>query len=478
MNKIKRIIALFALTAVLVFSGMLAPVASPYGTISAEAAVKLNKTKLKLTVGDSFKLKLKGTDQKVTWKTNDKTVASVTKKGVVKAKNEGTATISAKTANKTYKCKVTVEEIVEVPNFTSVTIPDSEALDFTYDMRIGWNLGNTFDANDCTWLSDDLAYETGWQSVKTTETTIKGLSDAGIKTVRVPVSWHNHVDANYTINSAWLNRVKEVVDYCYKYDMYVILNIHHDNSADFMYPSADKLDQSKKYVSAIWKQLADAFADYDEHLIFEALNEPRLVGTNNEWWLDPNSDLGSEAFDCLNQLNQTIVDTIRNNSKGYNRSRYILVTGYAANPGFTADPKFVIPSDSKCTKSNRILIMAHSYSPYNFALNTSGTDKFSMNDSYDVRDIDNCMKQLYERYVSKGIGVVIDEFGCVNKNNIKARNENTAYFVARARNYGITCCWWDNNGLTGEGFRILDRTTGKFVFPSIVDQMVYYSEKR
>ena len=63
--------------------------------------------------------------------------------------------------------------------------------------------------------------------------------------------------------------------------MYVILNIHpRDNSTDFYYPSSDYLEQSEKYVKSIWSQLAAYFADYEDHLIFESLNEPRLVGTS------------------------------------------------------------------------------------------------------------------------------------------------------------------------------------------------------
>ena len=71
------------------------------------------------------------------------------------------------------------------------------------DMKTGWNLGNTFDAPS----------ETAWSQPKTSKAMFDALSASGIKTIRIPVSWSSHVSgADYTINEAWMNRVKEVVD--------------------------------------------------------------------------------------------------------------------------------------------------------------------------------------------------------------------------------------------------------------------------
>ena len=79
-------------------------------TTSVSAAkVKLNKTKLTLTQGKKYRLKVKGTKKKVKWSSTKKSVATVNKKGVVTAKKKGTAYIKAKVGKKTYKCKVTVK---------------------------------------------------------------------------------------------------------------------------------------------------------------------------------------------------------------------------------------------------------------------------------------------------------------------------------------------------------------------------------
>jgi hypothetical protein len=75
----------------------------------ASAAVKLNKSKLTLDVGDSFKLKLSESIQGIKWSTNDKAVATVSK-GTVEAVAGGSAVITATVGKKQYKCSVTVKD--------------------------------------------------------------------------------------------------------------------------------------------------------------------------------------------------------------------------------------------------------------------------------------------------------------------------------------------------------------------------------
>lgn len=371
--------------------------------------------------------------------------------------------------------------IIEVPKWDAVEIPDNEALKLVKDMQLGWNLGNTFDASNCG-VNDELEYESAWVGIATTKDMIHTIADAGFKTIRIPVSWHNHVDAEYRISGAWMDRVQEVVDWALEEGMYVILNIHHDNEEGFMYPSYEHLEQSKKYVQAVWEQIAERFAEYDEKLIFETLNEPRHTGTDHEWWVDANSEVGKECIDSVNQLNQTAVDTIRANGKGYNTSRYIMAPGYCASPDFALADGFVLPTDSGGAE-NRILVSVHAYTPYNFALagenDQYSTDRFSISEKNGTADIDTFMKKLYDKFISKGTGVVIGEFGARAKgNNVEARTEFAAYYVARARSYGITACWWDNNAFGGDGenFGILRRVKNQILFPQIVEQMVHYSK--
>ena len=271
--------------------------------------------------------------------------------------------------------------------------------------------------------------------------------------------------------------MQEVVDYAIDNDMHVIINIHHDNSTSYMYPTTEHLEQSKAYVAAIWSQVAARFADYDEHLIMEALNEPRLVGTSDEWWLDLNKQQCVEAVQCINELNQVFVDTVRATG-GNNGERYLLVPGYAASLQGATNRYFELPQDI-AGNENKILVEVHAYTPYDFALRAPGEgksiDQWSADDKASTAEIDELMDTLYKKYVQNGIGVVIDEFGARDKNgNIQARTDFAAYYVAAARQRGITCCWWDNNEFTGDGenFGIFQRQVCSFMYPELVEGMM------
>lgn len=355
-------------------------------------------------------------------------------------------------------------------------VSDEDAISFVNSMKIGWNLGNTFDAYTDVNKDNEMAYETEWCKVATTKEMIDGVKAAGFETIRIPVSWHNHVsdDGNYTISEAWMNRVQEVVDYAMDNDMYVIINIHHDNSTSYMYPSQEYMEQSKAYVSSIWSQVAVRFADYDEHLIMEGLNEPRLVGTGNEWWLDFNRQECVQAVQCINELNQLFVNTVRSLG-GNNANRYLLVPGYAGSLQGVTNEYFELPRDIDGNQ-NKILVEVHGYTPQNFALQAPGeagsTDRWSADDTASTSGIDNMMDTLYECYVKNGIGVVIDEFGARDKGgNIQARADFASYYVAAARARGITCCWWDNNSFAGggENFGIFHRASCRFEYPQLVE---------
>lgn len=372
--------------------------------------------------------------------------------------------------------------IIPVPEWTAKEIPGNEALAFVEKLQLGWNLGNTFDASNCN-VSDELEYESAWVGALTTKEMIHTIADAGFRTIRIPVSWHNHVDENDQISKAWMDRVQEVVDWSLEEGLHVIINIHHDNEEGFLYPSYEQLERSKEYVRTIWEQIAERFAEYDERLVYETMNEPRHVETDHEWQIDVNSETGKECIDCVNQLNQTAVDTIRANKKGYNPSRYIMTPGYCASPDYALADDFILPADSGEAK-NRILVSVHAYTPYLFALAgkeiEGSTERFSIAEQDGTADIDAFMGKLYDKYISRGIGVVIGEFGAqVKGDNAQARTEFAAYYVARARSFGMTACWWDNNAFGGEGenFGLLDRKENQIRYPQIVEQMVYYSQK-
>lgn len=78
-------------------------------TSAATPKLKLNRKKVTITVGDAYKLKFNKSVASVKWTSSDKNIATVSKKGLVRARSEGAVTITAKALKKTYKCVVTVK---------------------------------------------------------------------------------------------------------------------------------------------------------------------------------------------------------------------------------------------------------------------------------------------------------------------------------------------------------------------------------
>ena len=232
---------------------------------------------------------------------------------------------------------------------------DFEATQIVEQMQFGWNLGNTLDAVGGSWARG-LSTETAWGQPKTTKPMIDGLAKSGIKTIRIPISWHDHViDKNYTIDPAWMARVKQIVDWAYENELFIIINTHHDNydknapipaGSGYYYPSQENYEESSNYLKALWAQICETFNnDYDYHLIFETMNEPRPCGTDYEWWHDPNSIFSKKFMGALNKLNQDVVDTIRK-SGGNNKYRMIMVPALAASPDAATTMDFIMPKDT------------------------------------------------------------------------------------------------------------------------------------
>lgn len=369
-------------------------------------------------------------------------------------------------------------EEAAIPQVTGICqqpIPDNEAMAFVKNMKIGWNLGNTFDAINDGVFSDEMSIESYWCGVKTTEEMIEAVHQAGFNTLRLPVSWHNHVDESFTISAQWLDRVQQVVDWAVSRDMYVILNIHHDVYPAYLYPDSQHYATSEKYVTTIWQQLAERFQDYDQHLIFESMNEPRLKDTAQEWYFDQNNAQCQDSADCVNRLNQAFVNTVRATG-GCNADRYLMVPAYCASPEAALNTSyFQLPKD---TADNKLIVSVHAYRPYAFALDLNGTDAFSMDANSQRTEVITFLANLYKAYVVNGIPVVVGEFGAVEKNgNLADRAELYAFYLTCASARNIPCILWDNSNHTGSGerFGLLDRKSLTWPDALLVQTLMKYA---
>lgn len=368
------------------------------------------------------------------------------------------------------------------------------AVQITEEMTFGWNLGNTLDAWKTGnpylgfytrgFINAGVGTETGWGQPKTTQDMFKGLKASGINTVRIPVSWHDHItNSDYQIDPAWMERVKQIVDWAIEEEFFVIIDIHHDTVApgkltkygNGYAPTNSDKELSKFYLKKIWTQICTTFnKDYDNHLIFETMNEPRLVGDSHEWNWDASCSKCKEAMDCINEYNQLCLDTIRA-SKGNNANRIVMVPSYVASPDAAFSSAFKIPTDSA---KNRLALSVHMYTPYPFAMQSPGDIEFTQNHK-DIMDY--YFSTLQSKFISKGIGVIIGEMGATNKDNLQEREKWFSYFSAKTKEINAAVCLWDNgvwkitstdSNRFDEHYGYYNRTAQEWYFPTLIEKAV------
>lgn len=315
--------------------------------------------------------------------------------------------------------------------------------DLMKDMKIGWNLGNTFDAPQG---------EMSWGNPATTPELLQYVKELGFSTIRIPITWSSHTDGapGYTIDETWMNRIDTVVNQALDAGLYVIINSHHDNGV--YYPAPENETAAKEYLTAVWTQVAEHFKDADYHLIFQTMNEPRVEGSAYEWWVDTGNEACMAAVEVVNVLNQTAVDAIRATG-GRNEDRFIIVSPYAANATAATLSNFRLPEDP----AGKLIVSVHAYTPYDLCLSMDETkNTFTRAGKSDIKSF---MAGVSRKYVQKGIPVIIDEMGIIWKDNPEDRQEWAKTYVSLAKEYGMVCIWWDNGSTTAgtESFGIVNR---------------------
>ena len=333
-------------------------------------------------------------------------------------------------------------------------IRDIPSTELVKEMTIGWNLGNTMDATG----NSTVAAEVSWQPNKTSEPMCALLKDSGFNVFRVPVSWGMHMDENYNVDPEWMARVHEIVDYGINNGLFVILNTHHE---EWYFPSEKDKEQDIEQLTALWKQIAEEFKGYDEHLIFEGLNEPRMRGTAMEW-----NGGNADSRAIVAEYAQAFYNTVRE-SGGNNAKRHLMLTGYAASSSRVALQDVWLPEGD-----DKVIVSVHAYLPYSLALDTKGTDKWD--EASGQNDIDNFFYTLDDLFLSKNIPVIVGEFGTVNKDNLDDRVACAKYYVQQAKEHGVPMVWWDNNAFVGNGenFGLMDREPmPEWKFPELVDAL-------
>lgn len=323
----------------------------------------------------------------------------------------------------------------------SDTMREIDSQTLVSDMGVGWNLGDTLDVCAADRDGDgrvneapaegEKVDETLWGNVYTTSELFEHLKDDGVKSVRIPVTWRDHLsdDGKDTIDPDWMTRVREVVDYAYDREMYVILNIHHDGGGDpdfgaWIRTDAAGFEDVREKYKRVWEQIAAYFSGYDERLIFESMNE---VGFD--------SVAEARAYDMLNTLNQDFVDLVRA-SGGNNDKRHLLIAGYWTDIAMTCDEKFQMPEDPV----NHCIVSVHYYTPYQFCITgeetTWGTDA-------DIKRMQGLIQKMEDNFVSQGVPVIVGEYGMVST-DADSRILFSKTLTELCHERGMAACFWDN----------------------------------
>lgn len=316
-----------------------------------------------------------------------------------------------------------------------------KAKDAVTNMGVGWNLGNTLDANDAskTWTTTEQ-HETCWGQPVTKPELMKMMKEAGFNTIRVPVTWYQEMDANGKVNEAWMKRVKEVVDYVIDNGMYCILNVHHDTgdgSTHWLHASSTNYDKNHAKFEGLWKQIAEEFKDYDEHLLFEAYNE--MLDDNNTWNEPKNK---TDGYKAINDYANSFVTTVRNTG-GNNKDRNLIVNTYSASSTPDAMKNLDLPEES-----NHIIFQIHSYPNWQSKSNAKS-------------EIDNLISNIKTNLLNRA-PVIIGEYATFTTwpSDIDYYNTNREvalyamdYLIQETKKAGVGTCYW--MGLSDGTYRTL-----------------------
>jgi aryl-phospho-beta-D-glucosidase BglC (GH1 family) len=334
----------------------------------------------------------------------------------------------------------------------------STAVQLAAKIKLGWNIGNTLEAT---------GGETAWGNPKVTKALIDAVKANGFNAIRIPCSWNQNLEnaATAKIKTDWLNRVKEVIQYCVDNDMYVLVNIHWDGGWLENNITEAKKEENNAKQKAFWEQIATHLRGFDEHLLFASANEPAV------------EDAAQMAV--LNSYHQTFIDAVRSTG-GKNAYRTLVVQGPTTDIEKTNKLMTTLPTDKV---ASRMMVEVHYYSPWNFGGLTKdetwgkmfyywGAGFHSTTDTErnatwgEEADLEKNFKLMKTQFVDKGIPVLLGEFGAIRRTTLTGdaltlHLNSRAYYlktvVKTAKANGLLPFYWDEGSIGNNGFGIFNR---------------------
>lgn len=237
-------------------------------------------------------------------------------------------------------------------------------------MGPGANIGNVY---------DNGVESTLFASVKPI---IDGYAAAGMKHVRIPVTWMTTVDGNVLadyngnidVNNQRFKDMVLSVDYAISKGLYVVLNTHHEEWLKDNYDGSVAYDNR---FASLWNKIANYFKSRSSKLIFEVLNEPEgLFGQDDGAGPWPSPGTGNTNLYTRN-INKVGYDAIRATG-GNNTTRLIMVSpnGQSADQNIKAIwPN--IASLPGVGNDDYLALSVHSYDPWNFCGQTGNNANYT-----------------------------------------------------------------------------------------------------
>ncbi|KAF4405842.1 cellulase family glycosylhydrolase [Streptomyces lycii] len=302
-----------------------------------------------------------------------------------------------------------------------------EAMAAVEAMQPGWNLGNSLDAT-----GED---ETSWGNPRVTQELLDNVRAQGFNSIRIPVTWGHHQGAapDYALEQAYLDRVREVVDWALDDGFYVLINIHHDSWEWMADMPADRSGVLARY-NAIWTQLADTFRDSSAKLLFESVNEPQFTNSSGD----------AQNAELLDELNTSFHEIVR--ASGGNNANRLLVLPTLHTSADQARVDELAATFAALDDPNLVATF-HYYGYWPFSVNVAGGTHF---DATAQQDLTDAFDRVHTAFVAQGIPVILGEYGLLGfdrHTGTVQQGEKLKFFeflghYARAKN--ITTMLWDN----------------------------------
>lgn len=332
------------------------------------------------------------------------------------------------------------------------------AVQLASKIKLGINIGNTLEA---------IGGETAWGNPQITKSFIDLVKQSGFNAVRIPCSFNQYANSSTAqIQAQWLDRVKQVVQYCMDDSLYVILNIHWDGGwLDNNITTQAQASVNAKQ-KAFWEQIATKLREFDEHLMFASANEPPVENATQ--------------MNILLSYHQTFINAVRSTG-GRNTYRVLVVQAPSTDIDKAASLMNTLPTDST---ANRMMTEVHFYTPYQFCLmsqdetwgnmfyywgqNYHSTIEPARNATWGEEDyVIDAFQKMKTKFADNGIPVILGEYGAYRRSTPLDMEKHQAsvdhwatYVTNQAIAHGLEPFWWDTGGLLSRsGNTVLDQRT-------------------